>query len=116
MQLAVECEGPRAGLLVAGPESPRDPLLSLGSRAGGGAEPALTDSGEDPTMALVSPCAHVPESASTRALHHPHPRSSPAAPASLETLEGQQVRLTAASSQLSPQPAQRPCTGGPAPR
>lgn len=67
-------------------------------------------------MALVSPCAHVPESASTRALHHPHPRSSPAAPASLETLEGQQVRLTAASSQLSPQPAQRPCTGGPAPR
>lgn len=30
MQLAVEGEGPRAGLLVAGPESPRDPLLSLG--------------------------------------------------------------------------------------
>ena len=81
MQLAVECEGPRAGpaggagsfggavLALAfwwlGPSPLVISCSAWGPRAGGGAEPTLTDSGEDPTRALVSPCVPVLESAST---------------------------------------------------
>lgn len=97
MQLAVEGEGPRAGLLVAGPESPVIHCSAWGSRAGGGAEPALTDSGEDPTLAPVSPCAHAPESASTRARHHPHPQVISSRPC-LPRLPRPAGGLTAASS------------------